>query len=172
MVDIGFVTAIGIDPGEDERFTLTFQIINPRNVIGGEQKGGVSGPPVAVYETSGENLIEIGRKATQQISRRLYYAHADLVVIGEELARKGIRDVLDLLSRSQEFRENTTVVIAKDGKAKDILNTLTPVDQIPDSKIIKTIIFAQDNWGESIETRVSDVFKEIFPRQSTGDQRI
>ena len=137
LTDIGFVLAFGIDEGKEDKYLGTFQIVNPKNAAGGEQGGGMQGPPSTIYQGEGDNLLELNRATTQQTSRRTYFAHTSLVVVGEDVARKGVKDFLDLLTRSQEFRPTADIVIAKDGTAEDLLSTLTPIDQFSTIKIEK-----------------------------------
>ena len=148
--DLALVSALGIDKNEKGRYVGTFQIVNPANVAGGLQGGGGGqGPAVSVYSTSGDNLVEVSRRASTKISRRLYYAHTNLVVISEELAREeGISKIMDALDRDPEFRETATMVIARETKASDIIKTLTAIDKIPANKVIKTLKLTEKRWGE------------------------
>ncbi|MEB4859235.1 Ger(x)C family spore germination protein, partial [Priestia megaterium] len=82
LTDLAIVSAVGIDKTKDGKYHLTLQIINPGNVAGGMQEGGggTQSPPVTIYSASGDNLVEASRRASGRISRRLYYAHTNLVV--------------------------------------------------------------------------------------------
>ncbi|MFS0907582.1 Ger(x)C family spore germination protein [Priestia aryabhattai] len=168
LTDLAFVSAMGIDKTKNGRYRLTLQIINPGNVAGGIQGGGggTQSPPVTIYSTSGDNLAEASRRASGRISRRLYYAHANLVVIGEKLAREdGINPLMDALDRDPEFRNTSTMVIANRTSAADLVKTLTPVDKIPANKVRKTLEFTQRKWGETVKVSFQDVMKGI---QSPG----
>ncbi len=163
LTDLAFIAAFGIDKNEEGRYVGTFQIVNPGNVAGGLQGGGGGErPPVTVYTATGDNLVEVSRRASGKVSRRLYYAHANLVVIGDELAKEeGINNIFDALDRDPEFRKTATVVIAHDTKAADIVKTLTPVDKIPANKVIKTLQFAEKRWGEHMNVNIQEVIKSL-----------
>uniref|UniRef100_UPI0015F3F02C Ger(x)C family spore germination protein n=1 Tax=Priestia aryabhattai TaxID=412384 RepID=UPI0015F3F02C len=147
----------------DGRFHITLQIINPGNVAGGMQGGGGSqSPPITIYSASGDNIVEASRRASGRISRRLYYAHTNLVVVGEKLARKeGLNTLIDGLDRDPEFRNTSTLVIAKNSTAADLVKTLTPVDKIPANKVLKTLEFTERKWGENVKTSLQEVMKSI-----------
>ncbi len=162
LTDIAFVIAIGIDEGEKQPYKLSFQLINPKNVAGEPQKSGIIGPATVIYQSEGDNLFTANRATTQQVSRRLYYAHTSLVVISEKLARKGIRDVLDILTRSPEFRPTADIVIAKDSSAEDLLNVLTPLDQINADKIQKTLKYSEQLYGKTTKTNINDIVSELI----------
>lgn len=164
LTDIGFVVGIGIDKGRHQRFKLSYQIINPKNVTGSQQQSGLTGPATTIYQSEGDNILEANRAATKQVSRQLYFAHTSLVVVSEEITKDGIRDILDALTRSQEFRPNAEIVIAKDSSAEELLNVLTPIDQINANKINKTLKFTQQMWGENIESKVFDVASSVISK--------
>lgn len=164
LTDIAFLTAIGIDREEDGRFRMTVQAINPKNVTSGEQTDGLLGPTVAVYEGFGNTLLEASREVSQHLSRQLNFAHTNLVVVGEETAREGIIDIFDALGRSPYFRTTANIVIARDTTASELLQILTPIDQIPSEKIIKTMEFSEQSWGEIMFTTVRQVVDDIYYR--------
>lgn len=164
LTDLAIVSAVGIDKTKDGRYHLTLQIINPGNVAGGLQGGGggTQSPPVTIYSTSGDNLAEASRRASGRISRRLYYAHTNLVVVGEKLAREeGINTLMDAMDRDPEFRATSSLVIANGSTAADLVKTLTSVDKIPANKILKTLEFTQRKWGENIKVSLQDVMKGL-----------
>ncbi|WP_456364938.1 spore gernimation protein KC (plasmid) [Priestia aryabhattai] len=164
LTDLAIVAALGIDKTKDGRYHITLQIINPGNVAGGMQGGGggTQSPPITIYSASGDNLVEASRRASGRISRRLYYAHTNLVVVGEKLAKEeGLINLIDGLDRDPEFRNTSTIVIANHSSAADIVKTLTPVDKIPANKILKTLEFTQRKWGENLKTSLQEVMKSL-----------
>jgi spore germination protein KC len=164
LTDLAIVAAMGVDKAEDGKYALTLQIINPGNVAGGMRGGGggTQSPPVTIYSAKGNNLVEASRRATSKISRRLYYAHTNLVVVGENLAREeGLAAIIDAIDRDHEFRITTTMVITHQSTAEELVKTLTPVDKIPANKVLKTLEFSEKKSGKSIKTSVQDVMKGL-----------
>jgi spore germination protein KC len=164
LTDLAFIAAFGIDKNDDGKYVGTFQIINPGNVAGGLQGGGGSdqSPPFTVFSATGDNLVEVSRRASTKVSRRLFFAHTNLVVISDVLAKEeGIATIFDALDRDQEFRSTATVVIAQDTKASDIVKTLTSIDKIPANKIIRTLKFTERRWGEHINVNIHDVIESL-----------
>jgi spore germination protein KC len=164
LTDLAIVAAMGVDKTDDGKYALTLQIINPGNVAGGIRGGGggTQSPPVTIYSSTGNNLVEASRRASSKISRRLYYAHANLVVVGENLAREeGLTTIIDAIDRDHEFRITTTMVITHQSTAEELVKTLTPVDKIPANKVLKTLEFSQKKWGESIKTSVQEVMRGL-----------
>jgi spore germination protein KC len=164
LTDLAIVAAMGIDKTDDGKYALTLQIINPGNVAGGMRGGGggTQSPPVTIYSGTGNNLVEASRNASSEISRRLYYAHTNLVVVGEDLAREeGLAAIIDSIDRDHEFRITTTMVITHQATAEELVKTLTPVDKIPANKVLKTLEFSQKIGGKTIKTSVQDVMKGL-----------
>ncbi|MEH7071083.1 Ger(x)C family spore germination protein, partial [Priestia megaterium] len=113
---------------------------------------------------------EASRRASSRISRRLYYAHANLIVIGERMAREdGVNPLMDALDRDPEFRNTSTMVIANHSTAADLVKALTPVDKIPANKVMKTLEFTQRKWGETVKVSLQDVMNGL---QSPGGEAV
>lgn len=163
LTDIAFVAAFGVDKGENGGYIGTFQIINPGNVAGGLQGGsGQNYATVTVYEAYGNNLTEVSRRAANEISRVLFYSHANLVVIGEELAKEeGVAGFMDAFDRHDRFRDTAKVVIAKDTSANNLLKITTPIDKIPANKIIKTLQFSKQQWGEQWPVSIRELINVL-----------
>jgi spore germination protein KC len=168
LTDLAFVMAMGVDKGKEKKFDVSFQLVNPSNVSAG-QTGGGNGLPIAVYRSSGDTITEAARNATKKVSRRLYYAHTNVVVISEEVAKESLLYVLDALDRDPEFRTTTELVIAKGSKAEDIVTTLTILDRLPVTKITKQIKFSESMLGENMSLNIDDFLNGLL---SKGKQPI
>lgn len=166
LTDLSLVIAVGLDKTKDGRYLASFQVVNPGNVAGALQRGGgAGGVPISVYTSTGDTLVEASRKVSKKLSRILYYAHTNLVVISEELARQGLNGVFDAIERNNEFRTTTKLVIAHGHSAKEVLSVLTPIDKIPANQIIKTLEFSEMVLGQTINT---DVLEAIRGLTSSG----
>ncbi|MEH7086647.1 Ger(x)C family spore germination protein [Neobacillus drentensis] len=162
LTDLAFVMALGIDRGEDDLYHVSFQLVNPANVSTG-QTGGGQGLPIAVYKSTGRTITEAARNATKKVSRRLYYAHTNLVVVSEEVARDRtlMLKMLDAFARDPEFRTTTEIVIARDSTAEEIVTTLTILDKLPVTKITKELKFTEAMKGENMSISIDDLIDGI-----------
>lgn len=129
LEETGFVLAIGLDNTPEDKISVTLQIAVPANLapVGG---GGGDGPPVLVETMEGENLDQVLRLFHTFTDRRLSYSHNKLILIGEELARRGIAEELDLFTRHREMRRNVLVMVAK-GRAEDFLKVVPQQERNP-----------------------------------------
>jgi spore germination protein KC len=161
MTDLAFVMAMGIDEGKDDyRYDVTFQIVIPGNVSSG-QDGGSQGLPIVVIKGVGNTITEAAREATKTISRQLYYAHTNLLVINDQVAEEGVYNLLDGFERDPVFRTTTQVVVARKSKAEEVLTILTSLDKIPVEKITKTLKGTESMLGQNIEVSIDDFIDAI-----------
>jgi len=162
LTDLAFVTALGIDREDDDMYHVSFQLVNPGNVSAG-QTGGGQGLPIAVYRSTGRTITEAARNATKKVSRRLYYAHTNLVVVSEEVARDRtlMLKMLDAFAREPEFRTTTEIVIARGSSAEQIVTTLTILDKLPVTKITKELKFTESMKGENMSISIDDLIDGI-----------
>ncbi|PLS07215.1 Ger(x)C family spore germination protein [Neobacillus cucumis] len=158
LTDLAFVMAMGIDKGKDKKFKVSFQLVNPGNVTAGQGAGGGGGQglPIAVYRSTGDTITEAARNATKKVSRRLYYAHTNVVVVSEEIAKKELIYILDALDRDPEFRTTTEMVVARGCSAEEIVTTLTILDRLPVNKITKQIKASEAMLGENTSVNIDD----------------
>ncbi|AXN38016.1 MULTISPECIES: Ger(x)C family spore germination protein [Peribacillus] len=168
--EIAIVSAMGIDKDKEGKLVGTFQIINPGNVAGALQGGGGTNPAISVYRATGNNVLGLDSIASTKISRDMYFAHANLIVIGEEIAKEeGIYAIFDAFERSPEFRATSRIVIARGVKARDIVETLTAIDKVSAEKVIRTIESSEKQQGRSISVNLQEVIKNLV---STGKEPI
>ncbi|WP_144528176.1 Ger(x)C family spore germination protein [Peribacillus simplex] len=168
--EMAIVSAVGLDRNKEGKLVGTFQIINPSNVAGALQGGGGTNPPISIYRATGDNVLELDSIASTKISRDMYFAHANLIVIGEELAREeGLNDIFDAFERSPEFRATTRIVIARGVEARDIVEALTAIDKVSAEKVIKTIETTEKIQGGNISINLQETIKNLL---STGKEPI
>ncbi|MGQ7198831.1 Ger(x)C family spore germination protein, partial [Escherichia sp. HC-TM1] len=77
--------------------------------------------------------------ATLNVPRFVFFANTQVVVIGENLARKGIQQVLDYLYRFRSMRPDFALVIAKQQKAAHLLQLIAPVAELSSEKMVNVI---------------------------------
>ncbi len=131
--EIAIASALGLDKTSDG-YIVTIQVMNTKKA----SETGTSNdqPKFITFTTTGVTLQDAIRKSILDSSRRIYPNHVQTLIIGEDLAKSGISDVLDMFFRSVEFRKQTSVLIAKDSTAEEILNIVTPLESL-NSKNIK-----------------------------------
>lgn len=156
--DLALVAALGIDFVDDE-YAISAQVIDPSQVS--SKQSASEQAPVVTYHAQGKTVFEAIRKILASSPRKLYFAHLQLVVIGEELAINGLRDTVDFLGRDQEIRNDFTVIVSQQATAKDVLNVLTPIEKIPANKMLNSLKVMQDAWGSTLEVDIEDLVTKL-----------
>ena len=162
LTEIAIVVGIGIDKNENGTYRASVQVVNPRNITSGQQLGGLTGPPITVYHGDGHTLLEVAREVTKVVSRELLFDHCNLVVIQEDLAKEGIKEILDVLERSPDFRTTALIAIAKGTKAQNIIKTVNPIDHVSAQKITYGLENTQARLGENIALELSQFINDLY----------
>lgn len=116
ITEINFVLGAAFDYNpQTDMYIVAVQ--TPIPVPRGEQ---APDPGWMVYQAEGKSIFEAVRNLGHQSPRKMFWAHTDVYIVGQELARHGIKPVMDWLQRDEEPRVNELLILA-DGKASDIL---------------------------------------------------
>ncbi|MGB9662994.1 MAG: Ger(x)C family spore germination protein [Moorellaceae bacterium] len=124
--ELAFLSCFAADL-EGERRIITSEIIRPAAVAGGGEGGGGGGTAaslpqrnVIIGSESGDTFYAAGRRLAMRLPRRVYVAHTTAVLVGEEMARRGFKEVLDFLDRQHEHRRSTLILVTR-GPAREVL---------------------------------------------------
>ncbi|MEK3886187.1 Ger(x)C family spore germination protein [Bacillus sp. FSL K6-3431] len=164
--ELAITLAIGLDSTRDGQYLLTAQVVNPGNVA---TNGGSSHSPVIIYQATGKTVFEAFRKLTKESPRKIYPSHLRLLVIGESLAKEGIRKPLDLLSRDWELRTDFYVVVAKEMDAKEILKVPTPLEKIPANNFFNSLKVSAESWSVTSTVTLDELIADMV---SDGKQPV
>jgi spore germination protein KC len=162
--EMAIVMAMGIDKVEETgEYRVTFQVVNPGAVATGATGGGSGGntTPVTVFSGTEKTIFKAVRKTSQKVPRQLFFAHIQLLIIGETIAKEGIQDLFDFFERNPETRMTTKVLVTRDVKAGTMLKILTPVEKIPVIGIAKQNELAEKIWAENVNIELIDVVKGL-----------
>jgi spore germination protein KC len=140
---MGISVCIGIDKTENG-YAVSEQIINPKAVASVKS---TNESPVAVYTGEGENIQEIITRMTTILSRQVYHSHLRMVIMSEEIAEEGIADLVDYFLRNREFRSDFYFAIARGVSAKELVDTLTPIEAIPGVAMFNKLKISQERWA-------------------------
>lgn len=148
-----FVSSIHVDKGEKPgEVELTISVPLPNRMPGQTTGGGGSGGrPYAVFTKTGTSLSEAAEKLQTDLTRKLSWGHARVVVFGHEYAKEGVGDTIEWLFREPLFHINSYLFVAP-GKAKDI-TTLMPVVETTPGEVLRE--FA--NQRNLLQTQIRDV---------------
>ncbi|MCM3718575.1 Ger(x)C family spore germination protein [Fictibacillus phosphorivorans] len=161
--ELSIVMGIGINLDNKGHLIVTYQVVNPTTVAPGLMgEGGGKQPIFTVYESKGKNLMEATRNASKETSRRLFFAHARMLVFSEKLAKKNIYEALDMMSRDPEVRSTIQVLIARNTTPSKILRTFTAIDKVTSDEVTAILNITEQNWGENVQQDINEVLQSII----------
>lgn len=121
ITEVAVVLGTGVDWTADGRIRLTVQIARP-GAFAAANGGGGEEAASWVLSAEGKTVEEAERYLAMKIPRDIYWGHCIILVIGEEMAQKGVGMITNFFQRDREPREIMWLMVAK-GEAKDILET-------------------------------------------------
>ena len=113
---LGIAAGIAIDFNEyGDKYVVTVEMIE----VGASEntKSTIS----KFYTTTGDSVFDAVRLLIIKTGRRIFWSHSVVILVGEEVAQKGMVPVLDWVSRDTEPRADMNLIITKGCTAKDLL---------------------------------------------------
>lgn len=126
LEEMAFALAIGIDKGQESRYSVTFAIALPDKLAGGG-KGGGGGEEKPLLLTTVEAPTVAGAiaMADSYLSRQMSLRHTKALFMGEELAQISGMHAMDEFARFRQARRTMYYLVTK-GKAADFLTAMQP----------------------------------------------
>lgn len=101
--------------------------------------GGPSGPTAWVVGVRAPSVIEARERMAALSPRLPFWAHVRVAVIGEALARRGLRPLLDALARDREFRLTPWIVVARGVPGYRLLELPSPLESLPANSLLRLL---------------------------------
>ena len=159
------VMGIGMDTDieAEGNIKLIAQIVQPEKLSSGSDNssGGSSEKAFVNISSSAPGTFEAVRNYTHMVTGKLYISHNQIIVIGRQLAERGISEVLDFFVRAKETRPTVSFIIA-DTTAEEILGVQPEMNMMPAIYLDK-LVEAQD---ANSETFGADMIDYISAMQS------
>ncbi len=151
------VTALGIDKDESG-YMVTYQVLNPKAVASNKS---LHESTSFVYSEKGTGFDMIEKRITAQTARTMYTPHIRTVVLGEDVAKDGISELLDYLFRDDEFRTDYYFAIAKGTTANEVLSAVTVIESVSGMKIYESIENSKKQWASVNSLKIVELINDI-----------
>lgn len=152
ITELAIVTGMGIDIASDGNFEVTDQIISSSKSGGSQSGSGSSQSSGTTINISAEGgtIFDAVRNLIPSLSQKAYYAHVQMLIIGEDAAKDGLDKIWDFFERDNETNQTMRVIVVKNGPAKSVLEASADVDQIGAVEVANTL----DNtaFGKNVST--------------------
>jgi len=127
------VIALGIDlvEGRQNLYKLTVQIPIPIKIAGSSgQGGGGNKDAVKIMSVTGKTVTDAVNNLQQRLNQRIFLGHTRVLAISEDVARRGMDDIIDSFRRDPQIRRLMWPVVVQ-GRAADLLEMKPGLIQIP-----------------------------------------
>ncbi|MFP3391700.1 Ger(x)C family spore germination protein [Brevibacillus sp. SIMBA_040] len=142
--DLAIITAVAFDKANEKEIELSVQIFVPRSLSGSNSSTGGGGgggggnlPTTIMRTTKGVNVADALSKMQANLPRTIFWGHCKIYMYGEELAKHGIVELVDFLTRHPEPRNRAFMFVSK-GKAKELLK-LTPRLEMNSAEVVRKL---------------------------------
>jgi spore germination protein KC len=131
--DLAIITAAGLDVTDDKKLELSVNIFVTKPP-GGQQMGGMSGDnsggagQSVVQSAAGLSMADAVSKLEQMLPRKVFWGQNEVFIFGERLAKQGIVEPMEYLTRHPAPRERGNVFVCK-GSAKDVLQLQPSIER-------------------------------------------
>lgn len=157
--DVAYVVAIGFDKAENDNYTVTVQFARPTEISGGaSEDGGEEGAGIVENVTvEAPDMYSALGLANHMVSKKLTLAHSKLIIFSAEVAKDGIEDIMETVSRNDEIRPDIYLSVARDS-AKEYLTNVQPVIEVNPAKYYQLIYENDNSFGVPKSTAVDFYF--------------
>jgi spore germination protein KC len=158
--EIGMVMSVAIDKSKSDNgeFEVTVELANPSSKTGNDTEGGIAGK-VWISSAKGLTVFEAIRNLSKVASKRIMWAHNNLIIVGEELARNDITAVMDFFTHSPELRMKTWITVSY-GEAKPYLKAKIGSGDIPGLEISKLFRY-QMLAAKSVDSEMLNIYTDF-----------
>ena len=109
------ISGLAIDKNKTgDKYLITVEVLDFE--MGKEAKQGTR-----FIESEGKTLFDAVRNAINIVGKKLYWAHANIAIVSEEIAKEGLIPVLDFMYRDSEVRTEMNILISKEKTARELL---------------------------------------------------
>lgn len=133
--ELSLELAWGIDKAPNNKVKISAQTIIPSKIASQQPsdqgQGGNNGEPYYTVSSSGKNTLDAVQQMQTKLSRSIFRGHRKVIVIGEPMARQGIKEVFDTYTRDPNLKLRTDIFVIKGSSAERFLKTSYPFEAIP-----------------------------------------
>lgn len=147
---LAITTAMAIDLTDEGDYKVSLLIANGKNNQTNNREGQSQ---TVVYSGEGATISRAIKEINLQIPKIPYLGHLGVVVVSEDVAKEGMRGVLDYLLRNPESVKRFYLILTKDDSASDVIKVLSPLETFPGQSISTNI--AISNEQEAISTVIT-----------------
>ena len=143
--DEAYISAIGLDKGEESKYSVTIQFAIPEGISGGPGDKGKD-ETVKNISIDASDIYSAVDLANHMMSRRFSLSHMKLIVFSKGIAEEGIGSIMEGFMTSDEIRPNLLTAVSR-GRANEYLENTKPVMEKNPTKYYHMIYESNNSTG-------------------------
>ncbi|NUU61678.1 Ger(x)C family spore germination protein [Paenibacillus agri] len=114
--DMSIVAGVALDKDEKSgKLLLTVEMVDTKGGLQQTQAG------FKILTLAGDTMFDIVRNMISMTGKKLFWSHAKVIILSEEIAREGMVKVIDWYSRDTGTRSDVYIFVSKEKTAREIL---------------------------------------------------
>ncbi|WP_129730775.1 Ger(x)C family spore germination protein [Ectobacillus funiculus] len=122
------VLGLSWDVKKNGSYQVSGQFLIPSKISTGEKGGGGGEGSTFIATADGKSVYEARQNLQNKLSRHIFKNQRQSIYIGERLAKRGIKDILDMIIRDPEAGIRTDISVVKGKQGVDVLKMSYPLE--------------------------------------------
>lgn len=152
------VHAVGIDPGEDGTYEVSWQVFKAQPPEGGGPVD-ATGQNVITIVTYGRSIYEAQKSLERQTGKEVFTGDMELIVLGSDFAGRDISRLMSYFWDDSDIYMGINVALA-DGKASDIVG-VTLEHGTAVTELLNEMIKAAGDESRTVPARLIDISNRL-----------
>lgn len=149
--EITYVVSLGLDAAPNGQINVSYRLARP-GALGGEAGKGGSDNTSDIITITAPSLAVARDLLNSQVERAPNLSHIKIIVVGEELARRGLGDTVIPLIRYREFRGSMFLTVAYRTTAENVMRHNRPALEKLTSRWIEGMMASADESSYYLRT--------------------
>ncbi|HEX3047898.1 MAG TPA: Ger(x)C family spore germination protein [Bacillota bacterium] len=145
--EVAYPLALGIDQSPGKNLVISVAVANI--TTGGAASNGnqpLSGIKTRVFTTEAPSMFTGLTAINTILERPISLGHLKIVVFSEAVARKGLAEYMDTLTRWRQFRRTIYIAVSQ-GEARNIMDAIIPPSEDNPGKFLELMLLTQGYVG-------------------------
>ena len=153
--DTFLVSGIGVDKGKNKNYSVTAEI------VGTEGADSAPSRKQIILSAEGDSVYAALGEISSAASKKLFFSQTVAIIVGEEAARKGIYEIIDLAMRDAELRITSDVIVAKGCRAEDLFLMPSAGEPIKAYEMKNVLKNSENTYSVTPEVRIYELINKI-----------
>ena len=147
------VSGVAVDVGRNGyKYHVTFECIKL-----GQSSQQAGSPQPVILETDGNTIFDAVRSALNESDKKLYFSHCEIVILSNQIAKDGIKGLLDWFMRDAEPRDTLEFLVSKENTAGIILQQKPKTGQVMSYQISNALHESANAAGKNLHVQLYQI---------------